>query len=209
MSRKTTLAMIAACTLGLALPAVAQQPLSPPQVTPGTQIYVTDAEGLERKYRFVASDETGLHVQLNGRDLTVAWSSVCLVERRGDGVADGFLKGAALAGGLYVAVGLVSGGSLDEIAPFAAGGALAGHDRRHHRRLQHRAQHRVHPPDEHGRARRIARCAAGPWSRRRGDGSILTVDTRRPAFRLPRTKPDWVSAAALYAPRGRIGSPWW
>ena len=125
MSRKTTLAMIAACTLGLALPAVAQQPLSPPQVTPGTQIYVTDAEGLERKYRFVASDETGLHVQLNGRDLTVAWSSVCLVERRGDGVADGFLKGAALAGGLYVAVGLVSGGSLDEIAPFAAGGALA------------------------------------------------------------------------------------
>jgi hypothetical protein len=126
MSRSLTLGLLTASLLTVsASPASAQQPAGPPRLSPGTQIYVTDTEGLERKYRFVASDEAGLHVRLNDRDLTVAWSSVCAIERRGDGIADGFAKGALLAGSLYLAVGLVSGASFDEVAPFAAGGALA------------------------------------------------------------------------------------
>lgn len=126
MSRSLTLALITASLLTVsASPARAQQPSPPPRLSPGTQIYVTDTDGLERKYRFVASDETGLHVQLNGRHLTVAWSAVCAIERRGDGIADGFAKGAVLAGGLYLLVGLGAGGSFDEVAPFAASGMLA------------------------------------------------------------------------------------
>ena len=66
-----------------------------------TQVYVTNMEGLERKGRVLTVGEDGINLTFAGRETLVPWSEVALVERRGDPVWDGALKGAGIATVLY------------------------------------------------------------------------------------------------------------
>jgi len=74
-------------------------------------IYVTDVNGIERTCVLVAVHAEGLRVAVPAGDLVVPWAEIDVVWRRGDPVWDGFLKGAAIGGGVNL---LLVGGSLGD-----------------------------------------------------------------------------------------------
>lgn len=91
-----------------------------------TEVYVTNVEGLERKGHVRAAGEEGIHLVFAGRETLVPWSDVAIVERRGDAVWDGALKGAAISAAIYSLMVLTADdhGSEGQRA-FVAGGAIA------------------------------------------------------------------------------------
>lgn len=77
-------------------------------------IYVTDVNGVERTCVLVAVEPEGLIVAVPAGELVVSWHEVAVVRRRGDPVWDGFLKGAAIGGGVNLLLVGVTGDSLGD-----------------------------------------------------------------------------------------------
>jgi hypothetical protein len=91
----------------------------------GAEVYVTYADGIERRGRIAQLDDAGLHVAFGGRVTLVPWDEVVTVDRRGDPIWDGALRGAGVAAAFYGAVAILGGARADEVAPFIASAALA------------------------------------------------------------------------------------
>ncbi|MCL4844925.1 MAG: hypothetical protein KJ066_00185 [Acidobacteria bacterium] len=77
-------------------------------------IYVTDVNGVERTCVLVAVEAQGLRVAVPAGDLVVPWTEIDVVWRKGDPVWDGFLKGAAIGGGVNLLLVGVTGDSLGD-----------------------------------------------------------------------------------------------
>ena len=91
----------------------------------GTEVYVTSLDGLERRGRVVGVADAGLRLSFAGRVTLVPWEDVVTVDRRGDPVGDGFLKGAGIAFALYGLGAMLADAPADEAFAFAGSAALA------------------------------------------------------------------------------------
>lgn len=91
----------------------------------GTEVYVTYIDGIERRGRLAGVSDDGLRITFGGRVTVVPWEEIVTVDRRGDPVGDGALKGAGIAVALYGLGALAAGARADEALSFAASAALA------------------------------------------------------------------------------------
>ena len=74
----------------------------------GTEVYVTCLDGVERRGRVAGVADAGLRLSFAGRVTAVPWEDIVTVDRRGDPVMDGALKGAGIAVALYGALALLA-----------------------------------------------------------------------------------------------------
>jgi hypothetical protein len=95
-----------------------------PLVGTRTEVYVTNLDGLERKGHVLAAGDEGIRLVFAGRETLVPWSEVAIVERRGDPVWDGALKGAGIAAALYGLAVIGSDGGHEGRAEFVVEGVI-------------------------------------------------------------------------------------
>ena len=90
-----------------------------------TEVYVTNLDGVERKGRVLAATDEGLRLVFGGRETLLPWAEIARVDRRGDPVWDGALKGAVIGGALYGLMVLTSDvREYDGAGDFVLGGAV-------------------------------------------------------------------------------------
>ena len=125
MARVTIVSLLVLASLSFSLAARADDRAALASLTrTGAEVYVTNRDGLERRGRITAVGDEGVHITFAGRVQVLPWEEVVTVDRRGDSVADGALKGGGIALALYWLGALAAGAQSDEAIAFAGSAAL-------------------------------------------------------------------------------------
>jgi hypothetical protein len=90
----------------------------------GMDVFVTSVDGLERRGRIADIADEGLRLSFGGRVRLVPWDEIIIVERRGDSIVDGALKGACISFVFYGISALLYGAPVDDVLTFAGPAVL-------------------------------------------------------------------------------------